>query len=103
MGTAYRGVKHLPDGTFITTKFVVLMWIPIAPIESVRVLDIKPGSPSWPIPLGQRFTIQTVPLDTEMGRNINKKVVKGFAIVVASIIAFLVAMSVLGWLIQSGA
>ena len=41
-GTAYYGKKWLPDGTHVTTKWAVFLFVPIVPLGSVRVLKEGP-------------------------------------------------------------
>ena len=44
IGTTYLGVRWQPDGTYITTKWVVFVWVPIVPLGSVRVIEGDIGS-----------------------------------------------------------
>jgi hypothetical protein len=47
-GTAIYGKRDfLPDGSFVTTKWVVFFWIPILPLSSMRVREIEGGGERW--------------------------------------------------------
>jgi hypothetical protein len=65
IGTKYYGIRGLPDGTCITTKWFVFLLVPIIPIESVRILDAGPLHGSG-LASSQSITIQKVPLDLRM-------------------------------------
>lgn len=64
-GTTYYGCRWLPDGTYITTKWVVFFFVPIIPTTSVRILDTGPayGSIGYS---SQGLTVERVPLDRDM-------------------------------------
>lgn len=59
-GTHYQGERWLPDGTHITTKWLVFFYVPIIPLGSVRVLDVSAAI------LGQELSVEDVPLDMGM-------------------------------------
>lgn len=65
IGTTYYGMRILPDGTYITTKWFVFIYVPIIPVASVRVLEASPphGGVGF---YGQSMTVQRVPLDKGM-------------------------------------
>jgi hypothetical protein len=47
-GTMIYGKRDfLTDGSFITTKWITFLWVPLVPLSSMRV---RPSSPSTPIP-----------------------------------------------------
>jgi hypothetical protein len=63
-GTGYFGRRWQPDGTYITTKWVVIFFVPLIPLGSVRVLE---GSLGGNDPFSVGFgsaKIMRVPLDT---------------------------------------
>ena len=51
-GTRFYGKKWQPDGTYITTKYVIFFWIPVTKLSEHRVSpliprELRPGaSPS---------------------------------------------------------
>ena len=52
-GTAFYGKRDFRvDGTFITTEWLMLMYIPIIPIRSFRVRYQGPGEHRWYLGLG---------------------------------------------------
>ncbi len=65
IGTKHYGMRGLPDGTCITTKWFVFLLVPIIPIELVRVLDAGPFHGSG-LASSQSITTQKVPLDLRM-------------------------------------
>jgi hypothetical protein len=56
----------LPDGTYITTEWVVVCFVPIVPIKSVRILDAGPAYNYYGVYRTQNFKTQRVPLDKDM-------------------------------------
>jgi hypothetical protein len=51
-GTKIYGKRDFePDGSFLTTKWVVFFWIPLVPLKSLRVRYVGPGDasalPGW--------------------------------------------------------
>jgi len=85
-GTTFRAnTPLLPDGTFITTKWIVLFFVPIIPLGSYRVKHL--GSTSEFHLTGFSSTseyqiIQRVPWDT-------REVVKFASYILAIIIVFI--------------
>ena len=65
IGTTFYGTRWLPDGTYITTKWWVLCYVPICPLESVRVIEAGPVS-GHAIMSMQPLVTQKVPLDVKM-------------------------------------
>jgi hypothetical protein len=65
IGTRYQGHRWLPDGTYITTKWFVVVWVPVIPLGSVRVLQASSAYGSLALS-GQSLSVQKVPLDTGM-------------------------------------
>ena len=65
IGTRYQGVRWLPDGTYVTTKWFVLLYVPLVPLGSFRVLEASAawGSVAYS---GQSMRVQKVPLDRGM-------------------------------------
>jgi hypothetical protein len=44
-GTAYFGRRELrADGSYVTTEFITLFYIPLVPLRSRRVREVGPGS-----------------------------------------------------------
>lgn len=44
-GTGIYGKRDFsPDGSFVTTQWIILFWLPIIPIKSMRVLPLGPGA-----------------------------------------------------------
>ena len=41
-GTRFYGKKWQPDGTYITTKYVVFFWIPVTKLSEHRVSPLIP-------------------------------------------------------------
>jgi hypothetical protein len=64
-GTSYYGARWLPDGTYITTKWVVVLFVPIFPVESVRILQTGPRHEGG-VYSRQSLITQPVPLDKNM-------------------------------------
>jgi hypothetical protein len=90
-GTRYYGRRKLPDGTVITTKWVVCFFVPIVPLGSYRVID-EGGRASQGIPFfgpayfsSQRLKLQEIDIDTRM-------VVWTYLIVLAVVGIFLAAI-----------
>jgi hypothetical protein len=65
IGTTYYGTRWLPDGTYITTKWVVFVYAPIIPLGSFRVLSASEQYGSAAAS-GQSSSMQRVPLDIGM-------------------------------------
>jgi hypothetical protein len=65
IGTRYQGTRWLPDGTYTTTKWFVLIYVPIIPLGSFRVLQASAEYGSLPLS-GQSLSVQAVPLDIGM-------------------------------------
>ena len=85
VGTRYQGERWLPDGTYVTTKWFVMFFVPLIPLGSVRVLSR--GGPPW----AAGMTVQEVPLDLAM--------VAQTYIWIIGVILFLVALrQILPWL-----
>jgi hypothetical protein len=69
IGTTYYGCRDfLPNGSYITTEWVIVLFIPVVPLSSFRVLPIggrKPGLLSS----SQQYSVQRVPLCVKQVRN----------------------------------
>ena len=45
-GTGIYGKRDFqPDGSFVTTQWIVVFWLPIAPLKSMRLLRLRSGAP----------------------------------------------------------
>jgi hypothetical protein len=65
IGTRYYGQRTLPDGTYITTKWFVIFFVPLFPLGSIRILDA--GYPYSAVGYStQSIKYQKVPLDLKM-------------------------------------
>jgi hypothetical protein len=56
----YGSMEHGPDGSYITTKWIVIFYLPIIPIGSYRV--IEEGSSNYIIYNSQQYRSMKVPL-----------------------------------------
>lgn len=81
VGTQYQGTRWLPDGTYITTKWFVFIFVPIIPLGSYRVLDASARYGSTALS-GQSLRLQKVPLDVGM-------VMRVYAVMATVIIALI--------------
>ena len=44
IGTAFYGKRDFkPDGSYVTTEWLILIWIPVLPLKSLRVLYLGKG------------------------------------------------------------
>jgi len=64
IGTHYYGLRLLPGGAYVTTRWVVIIYIPIIPIGSVRV--VAEEIPFAALYSGYSFKAVPVPLDVKM-------------------------------------
>jgi len=64
IGTRYCGVRWLPDGTYVTTEWVVIFFIPLIPIRSLRVVSEEYTFSA--LGAGFPFKAQRIPLDIRM-------------------------------------
>ena len=63
LGFALYGCRDLrPDGSFVTTKFFCILFLPLVPISSWRILP-KPGSPSLPFRRKKLLRAAKLPLN----------------------------------------
>ncbi len=65
VGTATYGRKELPDGTCITTKWLIIFFYPILPLGSYRVTHVGERQQTfygWSYPMA----MERVPLDIRM-------------------------------------
>ena len=76
-GTKFYGsANHGTDGSYVVTKWVVLAFLPIVPLGSLRVLPVSQAEkPWWKRSLGRQFHAVEVPLYVP-------QVLKGYAITV---------------------
>ena len=89
IGTIFYGARWRPDGTHITTKWFIFVYVPIVPIRSVRVIKggrIRGVSASYSEPQA----VETVPLDIPM-------VLKVYATAAAVIAGVVGAIALLNW------
>lgn len=57
-GTAIYGQREFwPDGSFLTTKWIVLLWIPIIPLGSTRVKKIGRSGAAFPVGWSARYRV----------------------------------------------
>jgi hypothetical protein len=84
-GTMYYGQREVgPDGSYITTEWVTLAWIPLIPLKSYRVLPNGKGK-NFAVYQSQGYSVRQVPLNDEQIRN-----VYGVAIPVVAVIFTLI-------------
>jgi hypothetical protein len=86
MGTRYQGTRWLSDGTYITTKWFVLFYVPLIPLGSVRVLQASAPYGSLPL-YGQSLSVQKVPLDIGM-------VVRAYTWIVGAIVGLILIQEI---------
>jgi hypothetical protein len=70
-GTRFYGRREKsPDGSFVTTEWIVVLTIPIFPLRSVRIVHL--GSKSFLAPFGttQQIVCQPVPLNWRQVLNV---------------------------------
>lgn len=57
-GTAIYGKRDFwPDNSFLTTKWIVLFWIPLVPLRSMRLRRVRPGRSALPVRWASRYHI----------------------------------------------
>ncbi|NJN24023.1 MAG: hypothetical protein HC810_06015 [Acaryochloridaceae cyanobacterium RL_2_7] len=57
IGTTYYGRRDFrPDGSYVTTEWVIFLMLPIAPLRTFRVWPIAVETPSWFAP--DRYQVQ---------------------------------------------
>jgi hypothetical protein len=60
-GTTYYGQRDIaPDGSYVTTRWFCILWVPIIPLDSWRVLPVE-GKRFTVLP-EQRYVAQKLPL-----------------------------------------
>jgi|GEM_PF-1883548 len=89
-GTSYYGRKELSDGTYLTTEWIVYLWVPLIPLRSFRIVKAGPRSGMF-LFSNQQFVTQKIPLNMP----IVYKVYRWAAPVSIALFAFL------GWVIYS--
>lgn len=90
IGTKYYGQRMLPDGTYITTKWFVMLYVPLFPLGSIRVLET--GYPYVTVGYAtQSIKYQKVPLDLKM-------VLGLYGWFAAGIVGLFIYKSVFDWL-----
>ena len=60
IGTMFCGQREFrKDGTYITTEWIVLCYVPIVPIRSIRVKYLGPGAHRWYLGMGscKQYTV----------------------------------------------
>jgi len=71
IGTMYYGNREQgPDGSYITTEWFTIFWIPLVPISSYRVLENEDDSAEYIIYSRQGYSIQDVPLNKKQVLNV---------------------------------
>jgi hypothetical protein len=91
-GTKYYGKRDLmPDGSYITTEWIVIFYIPLIPIRSFRAL---PTNKSF-LGIPNEYLVQKVPLNLKQIRNIYIKSVTilGGMITAAGVLTTVIALS----------
>jgi hypothetical protein len=72
IGTRYYGRRKLSDGTIITTKWVVFLFVPIVPLGSYKVIGegdhASVGIPFFGLAYfsSRRLKLQEIDIDTRM-------------------------------------
>ena len=62
-GTTYYGCKDVgPDGSYVTTEWFVLWYVPLIPLRSYRVLPTK-NSTNLLVYQSQKYLVGKIPLD----------------------------------------
>jgi hypothetical protein len=87
-GTTYYGIRYLPDGTYVTTKWIVLFFVPIFPVGSFHIISASSRYGSAPL-RGQSMTIETVSLEKMM-------VAKIYGCLVAAVVGSVIVLPALG-------
>jgi hypothetical protein len=67
-GTKYYGTRLRPDGALVTTKWIVLFFVPIIPLGTVRIIEGDLGQNN-PLPTGMSLSSAKTtnePLDLRM-------------------------------------
>ena len=84
-GTMYYGQRESgPDGSYVTTEWITVAWIPLIPLKSYRVLPNGDGK-NFVVYQSKDYSVRQVPLNGEQIRN-----VYGVAVVVVGIVVSLV-------------
>jgi hypothetical protein len=88
IGTAHYGKRRLPDGSYITTEWFVLVFVPLVPRRSLRVFSEGPSSFSLNLgaSVSQSLRAQKIPLDKRQ-----VLITYAFAAVVVGALIFLAA------------
>lgn len=89
IGTAHYGRRELPDGSYITTKWFVLLFVPVVPICSYRVVGDGSNARTYGVGpsvyTSKSLRTQEIPLDS-------RQVLRTYAgaALVIGIIAFII-------------
>jgi hypothetical protein len=62
-GTICYGKTPLPDGSYVTTEWIAVLFVPIIPICSLRVLSVGEGRLFFPIYARRSMKAVRVPLN----------------------------------------
>ena len=89
IGTTYYGRRWLADGTYVTTKWFVIVYLPLLPIGSVRILSASHEYGSAAMS-GQSLVVQKIPLDKWM-------VIGMYAFLVGGAVGLVAALKILSW------
>jgi len=91
-GTSYWGTRWEPDGTYITTKWIVFFFVPIIPVRSVRVLQ---AGPVYGSAIYSTHSMTTVPVPLDKGM-----VVRVYGLIVAIVLFLIFVVPVLNRLVD---
>jgi len=60
--TFYGSAQPHPDGSYIVTKWLVFVYVPLVPLGSMRVLPVSQDHLPWYKRSGQQYRAAKVPL-----------------------------------------
>ncbi len=81
-GTKYYGKRELmPDGSYTTTEWIVLVYIPLIPIGSFQVLPISKSF----LGISNEYLVKRVPFNLKQIRNTYIAVVGIFGVIITGI------------------
>jgi len=82
IGTKYYGSTDKgPDGSYVATEWFVVVYVPLVPLRSLRMLPVSGGT-NLLVYASQRFHVQQVPLHWRQVRNTYLTVLGGIAALV---------------------
>lgn len=63
IGTTFYGARdYRSDGSYVTSEFVILFWVPVIPLRSVRVFSVEDDS-DFVVYSSRSYRYMDVPLD----------------------------------------